>query len=109
MFINYIFFTAKGKVGDKTPLHLEITTLNAPDGTKLVMDRIDGLIEIVGPDGRQQGDCDGNGVLNEPDALCALQMSVELLPKDLTLDIDRDGNVTSRDSAIILQRSVGRI
>ena len=109
MFMHYVFFTAKGKPGDKSPLHLEITTLNAPDGTKLIMDRIDGMIEIVGPDGRQQGDCDGNGVLNEPDALCALQISVELLPKDLTLDMDRDDNVTSRDSAIILQRSIGKI
>ena len=112
MLLTRIRFTAKGKVGDKVPLHLDIPTMNTPDGTKIVMDKIDGLIEIVGPDGKTPGDCDDDAKLSEADALCALQVSVELLPKDFGiqkgLDLDGDGNVTSRDAAIILQRAEGR-
>jgi len=35
-------------------------------------------------------------------------MSVQLRPVQLTLDIDNDGAVTSRDATIILQRVTGR-
>ncbi len=104
-----VTFKAVGKPGDRTPLTLKVTTLNDPAGASLSIDRIDGLIQIVGADGLLPGDCDGNTTLDEGDALCALQMSVELRPPNTTLDVDRDSKVTSRDSAVILQRSVGRV
>ena len=110
--VSMIDFKAVGKPGDRSPLHLTVTTLNDPSGVPLRMDTIDGFIQIVGPDGGVPGDCDGDGILSEPDALCALQVSVELIEKTpgiiARLDLDGDNDVTSRDSAIILQRSVGR-
>ncbi len=106
--LTFMRFRAVGKPGDKTALHLKVTTLNDAGGTNLSIDLIDGSVQIVGPDGGLPGDCNGDSVLNEPDALCALQMSVELLPARLIMDMDNDNKVTSRDSAIILQRSVGR-
>ena len=106
--IAWIKFRAVGQPGTKTPLRVTVTTINEPGGKVLTIDRIDGLIQIVGPDGMLPGDCDGNGSLNEADALCALQMSVQLVPVRLTLDMDKDGTVTSRDSTLILQKAVGR-
>jgi len=37
-----------------------------------------------------------------------LQMSVQLVPERLVLDLDADTTVTSRDSVVILQRAVGK-
>lgn len=106
--VAYVPFRAAGRAGDRTELHVEVTTINNPNGTVLAIDRIDGAIQIVGPDGLVPGDCDGDGVLNELDALCALQMSVRLIPTQMVLDLDIDRQVTSRDSVIILQRAIGR-
>ncbi|MGB8647364.1 MAG: cohesin domain-containing protein [Anaerolineae bacterium] len=55
-----------------------------------------------------RGDCDGDLKLTELDALCALEMSVELRPVQLIMDMDGDGRVTSRDAVIILQSAVGK-
>ena len=106
--VAYIPFRAVGQPGDRTPLQLAVTTINNPAGTVLDIDRINGEILIVGPDGVVPGDCDGDGVLNALDALCALQMSVDLIPERLALDLDADSQVTSRDSVIILQRAIGK-
>jgi hypothetical protein len=54
------------------------------------------------------GDCDGDGRLTPLDARCALEMSVQLTPVRLILDIDNSKDVTSRDAALILQKAVGR-
>lgn len=60
------------------------------------------------PAGILNGDCDGSGVVNELDALCALEMSVGLRPPRLFVDSDKSGDVTSRDAVLILQRAVGK-
>ena len=85
-----------------------MTSLNEPGGSIVPIDRIDGLVQIVGPDGMLPGDCDGNGILSEVDALCALQMSVKLVPESLVLDLDKNQAVNSRDSTLILQKAVGK-
>ena len=103
--VTYVPFRAVGKAGDRTELHLEVTTINDPGGTVLTIDRIDGAIQIVGPDGLVPGDCNNDGSLTQYDAACALQISVRLRPVILALDIDDNGEVTSRDATIILQRA----
>lgn len=109
--LSAITFRAVGQPGDRTPLTVNVTTINAPDGAVLSPVTVNGEIEIVGPDGGRVGDCDGDGQLRENDALCALQISVQLLdaPPALrtALDLDVDRAVTSRDAAIILQRALG--
>lgn len=105
--ITWIEFEARGRPGDRTPLTVVVTTINDPDGTVLSIDRVDGLIQIADANGLIPGDCNGDGRLDLDDALCALQMSVQLIPEQLTLDIDVDSRVTSRDSTIILQRAFG--
>ena len=42
------------------------------------------------------------------DALRALRMSVKLLPEDLVLDLDENGQITSNDARIILRRVTKR-
>ena len=103
--VAYIPFRAVGQPGRRTTLHLQVTTINDPGGATLAIDRIDGAIEIVGPTGQTVGDCNGDGKLNEVDALCALRMSVNLMPANNVLDMDQSNDVTSRDAAIILQRA----
>ena len=105
--VAYIPFRTVGKPGDRTALDIAVSTINDPDGTVLAIDRMDGQILIVSADGVASNDCDGDGVLTEVDALCALQMSVQSTPEQSTLDLDADGQVTSRDSVIILQRAIG--
>jgi Cohesin domain len=117
-------FRAIGKPGDRTPLGLTVTAINDPSGGKLAIDRIPGEILIYNKDGTFPpppngnpgppppnillGDCDGDGSLTEVDALCALEMSVQLRPSRPIMDIDGSGDVTSRDAVIILQRAIGK-
>lgn len=106
--ISWIPFRVTGVPGTRTPLEVVVTTINDPDGASLDIIRIDGEILVVTDDEWVEGDCDGNGWVTELDALCALQMSVELLEERLFLDLDGDGAVTSRDSVLILQRAIGK-
>lgn len=130
-------FRVIGKPGDFTPLLLNVTTINDPNGGNLAFDRIQGEITVVNDDGTlppddgsgtsgggsgtsggggganapigiQNGDCDGDGQLTELDALCALEMSTALRTPRLFLDMDGDKNVTSRDAVLLLQRVVGQ-
>ncbi len=103
-----IRFAAVGRPGDHSSVHLEVTTINDSSGTPLTIDRHDGRIDIISPADALPGDCDGNARLDEGDSLCALQMSVQLRPPAAALDVDGKNGVTSRDAAIILQRTVGR-
>jgi hypothetical protein len=65
---------------------------------------------IVGPGELTPGDCAGDGgSLTMFDAMCALQMSVQLIPVRLVMDMDKSGDVTSRDAAIIAQKYTGLI
>lgn len=61
-----------------------------------------------GTGGLTNGDCDGDGRLTALDARCALEMSVQLTPVQIALDVDNSKDVTSRDATMILQRAVGR-
>jgi hypothetical protein len=106
--VAYVPFRVTGKPGDKTPITLAVTTINNPSGGVLPIDVINGEILIVGPDGMIPGDCDGDGVITAADAWCALRMSVKLMPEKPNMDMDHDGQVTSRDAAIILQKVVGK-
>jgi pimeloyl-ACP methyl ester carboxylesterase len=118
-------FRAVGQPGDRTHLEITVTTINDATGAALTVDRISGEILIVSPDGTvpgaagaggsgpnagglARGDCDGDGQVTEADALCALEMSVQLLPPQPLLDVDDSNDVTSRDAAIILQRAIGK-
>lgn len=106
--VAYLPFRAVGRPGDRTVLDVQVSTINNPAGAVPAIDRIDGSVLIVGPDGMVPGDCDGDGALTELDALCALQMSVNLIPEQPALDMDGDQQVTSRDSVVILQRAIGK-
>lgn len=123
-------FRMIGKPGDKSPLALNVTTINDPNGGVLTIERIPGEILITNADGTlpgsggtgtgtggntggsngggiPPGDCDGDLHVTELDALCALEMSVKLRAVQLIMDMDKSGDVTSRDAVIILQRAVG--
>ncbi|MBI4670367.1 MAG: hypothetical protein HY741_01690 [Chloroflexi bacterium] len=115
-------FRATGKPGDRTPLNLTVTTINNPDGGALTIDRINGEISILNSDGTlpgggggggggggviPPGDCDGDKQITESDALCALEMSVQLRPVLAIMDVDGSGDVTSRDAVILLKRAIG--
>ncbi len=103
--IAYIPFVAKGAAGSRTELYVSVWPINDPAGAPLAIDIIPGYVEIVGANGLTQGDCNGDGRLNEVDALCALQISVNLIPPTLPLDMDNSGQIDSRDAVIILQRA----
>ena len=103
--VALITFRAVGKVGQVTDLNLSVTKVDDPGGAPLTAARVPGWIKIVDENGLLPGDCNGDGHLDAIDALCALQMSVELRPVDNILDIDKDGQVTSRDASVILQRT----
>jgi hypothetical protein len=89
-------------------LPLEVTTINDPAGVTIGIEKVPGLIEILG--GKiLPGDCDGNGRLTVNDAICALQMSVGLMAADSKkMDMDGDQQITSRDAAIILQQKLAQ-
>jgi hypothetical protein len=104
--IAYIPFRAVGKAGDRTALMPAVTVMNSQVGVALSIDRIPGEIMIVGPGESLEGDCDGDGSITTLDALCALEMSVQLRAPLPALDADNNGSVTSRDAAILLQRAL---
>ncbi len=118
-------FRIIGRPGDKSSLNLSVTTINDPNGGNLNIERIHGEIAITNQDGTlpgqtggpgnipgatpgavPKGDCDGDLAVSEADALCALEMSVQLRPVQLLMDLDTSGAVDSRDAVIILQRAV---
>lgn len=102
-------FRAVGNPGDRTPLTLAVTTINNPNGSVPAINRIYGEIVIVGPDGLLQGDCDGDGRLTFADAMCALEISVKLRPPIQALDLDSNGDVTSRDAVLVMQDVLANI
>jgi hypothetical protein len=102
-------FRAIGQPGTQSPLHLEITTVNNPGGAKLTVARVDGWVRIVDKSGLTPGDCNGDGTVTLFDGMCALKMSVQLIPVQSQLDMDGDGQVTSRDAVIILKMAMGLI
>ena len=123
--VAQLTFKAVGKPGDRTPLRVVVPTIGSASGGKPAIATIDGEIKIVSETPpttppptppstppstptETKGDCDGNGQVNAADALCALKMSVKLIPVNLRTDMDNDGNVTSTDARLILQKVVGK-
>jgi hypothetical protein len=107
--IAELVFRAVGPPRSRTELTVQVSKLNDQGGANLNAARIDGAIEIEAAAPVQTGgDCDGDGRLTEADALCALRMSVRLMPENMGLDMDSDRQVTSRDSTIILQKAIGK-
>ena len=102
--ISWVKFRAVGRPGDQTNLTVTVTTINEPGGAVLPIARIDGLIKILDSSGLLPGDCTGKGYLDSSDAICALQMSVGLRPVNLVMDMDKSGDVTSRDATLIQQK-----
>jgi hypothetical protein len=106
--VAYVPFRLVGAAGTRTPLNLKVTTINDSNGAVPAIDRIPGEIVILGAGEGTSGDCNGDGRLNSVDALCALQISVQLRPVILALDLDTNGSVTSRDATLILQAAIRR-
>jgi len=101
--VAYLPFRAVGQPGSKSPLRLAVSDIDDEAGNGLAIDLIDG--EVVIDDGSQTvpGDCDCDGEITVADAICALKMSVNLMPANQNLDVNRDGKVTSADARKILQ------
>lgn len=59
-----------------------------------------------GPGAGVPGDADGNGIVEQSDALLALRMAKGLIPVNLICDLDKDGRVTEADARLILQQVV---
>lgn len=104
--VAYVPFRAVGQAGDRTTLMPVVTTINSQDGRALSIDRVPGEIVIAGPGETLGGDCDGDGAVTTLDALCALEMSVQLRPARPVMDVDQNGSVTSRDAAVLLQQAL---
>lgn len=97
-------FKAVGEPGSKTPFTLESKISNDPKGTPLTIGVIHGFIQIIDESSQVKGDCDGDAQITILDAQCALKMSVGLIPTRKNMDMDADGQVTSRDAVIVLQQ-----
>jgi hypothetical protein len=106
--VAYVPFRLVGPAGSRTPLNLQVTTINNMAGSIPAIDRIPGEIVVLREGEEAGGDCNGDGYLSSVDALCALQISVQLRPVLMTLDIDKNGSITSRDATIILQEALRR-
>ena len=65
--------------------------------------------ELVGADftvgAKIQGDGNGDSLITALDALLALKMASNLLPPDLSLDVDNEGKITIDDARSILKMS----
>jgi hypothetical protein len=96
-------FRVVGNAGQRTPLSLGVSDIDDVNGNSLPIKLVDGEIIIQSPGQGTRGDCDGDGQLSVADAICALKMAVDLMPLDMNMDIDGDGQVTSGDAREILQ------
>ena len=105
--VAYINYKAVGKAGDVSPLTLKVTTINNPGGESLPIDLIHGEIRIVDENGLTPGSCYGSVTLKESDAAARWTMSVQPIPVRPIVDMDKNGEVTSRDATLILQKIFG--
>ena len=107
--LTVIRFRVLGPRGSRTELEVDVTIINDPAGKVLTINRIHGYVEVIGPDQRVRGDCDGDGQLNANDAFCAAEMAVQLRQPDLVAYLDGDDRVTSRDVVLILQQALANL
>lgn len=115
-------FDAIGPGRSRTPLKLAVHTVNDAKGNKLPITTINGSITIYDPSDLSdpnnpnnpdppggtnnpplQPTCSGTGRQTVADAQCCLKMWVGLTPRSLHMDINRDGEVDSRDAVLVLQ------
>jgi len=98
--LAYVPFTVVGAAGSHTVLDIKDTAADAASGAvaKLLLASGDIVVEAPPPP---------PPVFTALDALKALQMSVGLLPPDMTYDLDKSGQITSNDARLILARVVG--
>ncbi|MBX3417166.1 MAG: hypothetical protein KF851_06150 [Pirellulaceae bacterium] len=107
-------FTAIGTAGNRTPIHAKVTQANRSDGQAIEAQLIPGTIVIVAGGKDSEPVQPPPTVVSPPrtfttdDALKALRMSVKLLPEDLVLDVDENGQITSNDARVILKRVTKR-
>jgi hypothetical protein len=110
-------FVASGTPGSSTPIKVQVTQANRADGQRMEPQVISGSIAIVAVDVKPPAIQPSTTLppitppaspLTTEDALKALRMSVKLLPEDLRLDVDKNGQVTSNDARIILKRVTKR-
>lgn len=106
--VAHLTFKAVGRPGDRSPLRLEVTTVSGMNGSRATVGTVDGEVAIIASTAPGGGDSDGDGDLTAVDAMNALKMSVRLIPERAAADIDTDGQVTSTDARLILQRVVGK-
>ncbi|WP_342305278.1 cohesin domain-containing protein [Methanolobus sp. ZRKC5] len=105
--IAYIDFNVIGAEGTSSDLEIVAITANRADDYEAVEIQIhDGLFSVISIEAGM-GDGDGDGVYTSLDALYALQMAVEKIPKDPVMDVNGDGTVTSFDARTILKNVVG--
>ena len=94
-----IEFQVIGTEGTVSALTLSDALVNHNTGDPLTVELV-GADFRVGP--KAPGDADGDGQITAMDALLALKMASNLLPPDLTLDINKDGRITIDDARSIL-------
>jgi len=109
--IAYIEFQVIGAAGSSSPLTLSEVDTTDTSGKAVTVTTQNGTVTVAsetGPGGKVLGDYNGDGKVNELDALAALKMSVKLLEEDLDLDMDKNGKVTAEDARLILKQAVGK-
>ncbi len=105
--IAYVKFDVVGAKGSSCNLDIAAMTTNRADNYEtLEIEAHDGLFNVISME-EGMGDSDGDGVYTALDALYALQMAVDKIPKDPVMDVNEDGSVTSLDARNILKISVG--
>lgn len=126
--LAYVPFTIVGAPGTHTTITLQDTAANTSSNARPSFSLVSGELTVE----REQTPPDGGSTNPKPktdpqpkpdttskppepvrvftalDALKALQMSVGLVPPDITHDLDKNGQITSNDARLILRDIVGR-
>lgn len=104
--IAYVKFDVTGSEGSSSNLAITAMTANRADNYEtLEIETHDGMFNVISIE-EGMGDSDGDGVYTALDALYALQMAVEKIPEDPSLDVNEDESVTSLDARSILKMAV---
>ncbi|WP_340818860.1 cohesin domain-containing protein [Methanolobus sp. WCC4] len=105
--IAYVKFDVVGAEGSSSDLEITAMTANRADNYETIdIETHDGLFNVISME-EGMGDSDGDGVYTALDALYALQMAVDKIPRDPVMDVNEDGSVTSLDARNILKITVG--
>lgn len=102
--IAIMTFEVIGNTGASTTITGTVTTASKTDDIKIDVNVIPGTFTVGIP--TIKGDCNGDGNLDERDALAALQMAVEKRGVDMCYDYNKDGKVDSSDAREMLKAIV---